>query len=222
MCTVAAAPLLFDDPPIASPELALVDADLAAQLRGDLSIGEAFRPRAVPRPESPSLAFDAVVRELADEQPPADEQEEPPVTELDELPEYDELPDYIVRNDDHVADLVPDDVVLSRDEPADVVVPAELEIVSTATGEASFDDAHSSSDYPVLPDLDERRDALDETDAALRRIREQMGVTPTAQRTPRVRRRFTVCVGVCAAGALAAFAADVQLGVAHVPGWLGF
>src|SRR5262245_17626965 len=65
---VAAAPLVFDDAPIASPELALVDADLAAQLRADLPTDEVFRPRHAPRPEYPALSFDAVVVDLEEEQ----------------------------------------------------------------------------------------------------------------------------------------------------------
>lgn len=263
---MAAAPHLFDDPPISSPELALVDADLAAQLRAELSSGESFRPRSVPRPESPSLVFDAVVRELADEPPAVDEPEddEPPVGEsveithavvpdIDnasrssdfpvlatqedesyELPDYivmrDELPDYIVPRDDDV-DVAPvsEDVALADEAPADVLVlgdlgPEDHDIVQTYVDQLAKDDDASSSDYPVLPDLDERSDALDETDAALRRIREQMGggATPTGQRKRRVRRWYTVVTGLCAAAALAVYAAEVELGVVHAPSWLAF
>ena len=86
--------------------------------------------------------------------------------------------------------------------------------------EALVDDAQSSSDYPLLPDLDERTGALEETETALRKIRENMGVPSAARRTRRVRRRFTVATGICVVTALAVYAAEVELGVAHVPGWL--
>lgn len=272
MCTVAAAPLLFDHPPTASPELALVDADLAAQLRADLATDEPFRPRHVPRPEHPTLVFDAVVRDLdegelsvePDELPddvmssadadvfehdvvddvPAEETSAesfaPPVLEALPTPEEQgfELPDYIVAGDDAV-DPMPDYIVLPEEEevrslpeyvaPAnddvtvDDAVPDDLvhddEFVPDVVVEAATDQARSSSDYPVLPDLDERSEALEETEAALRRIREHMVVVaPSAKRRRRMRRRFTVVAGVCAVATVVALAAELQLGVAHLPG----
>jgi hypothetical protein len=352
---VAAAPHLFDDPPIASPELALVDSDLAEQLRADMPSSEAFRPRDVARPAYLSLIFDVDAPEPAqDELPPVpvDEHDELPadVVELvpayvvvagdehvddvalddhdapdvaqsfdepvpralveptDELPDYivardeatvdvvpvdvlpvddvvayvaesfdepvspaldepaDALADYVVRADDTVVDVVPEDVLPSDglvldeevaeyipegivlpvlptvEEPADAlpdyivrddqpvvdVVPEYVVLADDVReddglpndGEASADHAQSRSKYPLLPDLDERSDALEETEAALRKIRENMGVPPTAQRKRRVRRRFTVATGLCAVTALAVYAAEVELGVAHAPGWL--
>jgi hypothetical protein len=306
---VAAAPHLFDDPPIASPELALVDFDLAEQLRADMPSSEPFRPRDVARPTYLSLVFDVDAPEPAeDELPvPVDEHDWPAddVVELapayvapayvvvaddedvddvalddhdaadvaksfdeavlpalveptDELPDYivarnevplavapesalptdvldeevgghvpegivlpvlptleepaEALPDYIVRDDEPVVDVVPEYVVLADDVRVDDGLPND--------GEASADDAQPSSDYPFLPDLDERSDALEETEAALRKIRENMGVPSTARRTRRVRRRFTVAAGLCVVTALAVYAAEIELGVAHAPGWL--
>jgi hypothetical protein len=348
---VAAAPHLFDDPPIASPELALVDADLAEQLRADMPSNEAFRPRDVARPAYVSLVFDVDAPEPAQaELPvPGDEHDEPPadvvalvpayvvvaddehvddvavddhdapdvsesfdepvlpalVEPTDELPDYivardeatvdvvsvdvlhvddvvvyvadsfdepvppaldesaeafaddvvraddtvvdavpedvlpsdgdeevtgyvpegivlpvlptleelaEALPDYIVRDDEPLVDAVPEYVVLADEVPVDDGLPND--------GETSADHARSSSKFPFLPDLDERSDALEETEAALRKIRENMGVPPTAQRKRRVRRRFTVATGLCAVTALAVYAAEVELGVAHAPGWL--
>ena len=303
MRVVAAAPLLFDDPLVASPELALVDAALAAQLRADMPSSEPFRPRDVARPTYLALVFDVDAPEPAeDELPtPLDEHDEPlaDVVELvpafvvvaddedvddvalddhdalevaesfdeavqpalveatGELPDYivardevpfdvvpesvlatdvldeevdgyvpegmvlpvlptleepaEALPDYIVRDDEPVVDVVPEYVVLADDVRVDDGLP---------NGEASADRARSSSDYPLLPGLDKESDALEETETALRKIRENMGVPSAARRTRRVRRRFTVATGLCAVAALAVYAAEVELGVAHVPGWL--
>ncbi len=261
MRNVAAAPLVLDDPledpPIASPELALVDADLAAQLRADLSTGDEFRPRPAARPEYPSLVFDADVRDLAEDEPSGGEPEEldgrpdyivvsddavsdvlpevaeasaddehsslesPALLDLDERrDELDELPDYILQSDDVVAEVVPEYVVLPADETADVVL--DLDVVPDVAGEATAQHAEANSDYPALPDLDERSDALEETEVALRRIREQMGVATPEKRKPRVRRRFIIGSGFFAAAALGVYVADVQLGVAHLHGLLAF
>jgi len=375
---VAAAPHLFDDP-IASPELALVDADLAAQLRADLATGESFRPRDVPRAEPPRLVFDAVVRDLPVEEPdvavddalqvedeaepvdelvPDDEPLAPPVLEAFPLPEEQafELPEYLVAGDDEVVgdepresdlgeaqpaelseDVLPDDALappvlealplpeeqtfelpeylvagddVVRDEPREsdlaevepaelsedllpddeplsfsaleelalpagdvvelpdyavesvegagdrvdelpdyvvrpevepapalpeyIVAPAEApsleddvadivldsDVILPEVVEASTDHAATRSDYPVLPDLEERSDALEETEAALRRIREQFVPPGESKRRPRLRRRFTVVAALCVMAAAGMAAADVQLGLAH--GLLGF
>jgi len=262
MRNVAAAPLVLDDPledpPIASPELALVDADLAAQLRADMSTGDEFRPRPAARPEYPSLVFDADVRDLAEDDPSGGEPEElddrpdhtvvsddtvsdvlqdvaeawsgdehsslesPALPDPDEgSDELDELPDYILQSDD-VADVVPEYVVLPADETTDVVLDLDLDLEPDVAGEATAQQAEASSDYPALPDLDERSDALEETEVALRRIREQMGVATPEKRKPRVRRRFIIGSGFCAAAALGVYVAGVQLGVAHLHGLLAF
>ena len=260
MRNVAAAPLVlddpFEDPPIASPELALVDADLAAQLRADLSTGDEFRPRPAARPEYPSLIFDADVRDLAEDEPSGGESEEldgrpdyivvsddavsdvlpevpeasagdehsslesPALLDLDERSdELDELPDYILQSDDVLAEVVPEYLVLPADETTDDVL--DLDFVPDVAGEATVQQAEASSDYPALPDLDERSDALEETEVALRRIREQMGVATPEKRKPRFRRRFINGSGFCAA-ALGVYVAGVQLGVAHLHAMLAF
>ena len=304
---MAAAPHLFDDPPITSPELALVDAELAAELRADLSSGGAFRPREVARPAYLSLVFDAGAPEPApQDEPPIDEHEELPVDVVHVGPAYvvladdentdlvvgdfvtdvaesvaepvlpaayepaEDLPDYIVGHneaivdaapehvpstdeavvDDDVAGYVPESIVLpvlpAPDEPADehelpdyivreAVVEAVPEYVVVADDHGADDDVipgivadaspnstQASSDYPVLPDLDERSEAIEETEAALRKIREQMGGGASTSRRRRFRRRFTVATGVCAGTALAVYVAEVELGVTHAPGWLSF
>jgi hypothetical protein len=303
---VAAAPHLFDDP-IASPELALVDAELAAQLRADLATGDPFRPRDVPRAEYPTLVFDAVVRDLAvderdvpagqvplveepvelvDESVPQDEPFAPsalegialPEDESFELPAYvvagdhavvpdpgvaesdvaevpvalveelalpeeqsfehpdyfagsaedagdtvDELPDYVVRPVDEAAAAPPDSVVAPDEVPAVDEIVADIafdeDVIRPIVVEASTE-LGTSSDYPVLPDLDECSNALEATEAALRRIREQM-VVPGGKPISRVRRRLAIVSGLGLGVALAAVAVEVQLGVLHAPGWLG-
>jgi hypothetical protein len=223
MRTVAAAPLLIDDPLLASPELALVDADLAAQLRAELTSGEGFRPRDVACPAPLTLLVDAGTAEriptTSDDQLASLE-----VETVDLLPAYivvpDEKTDELVLEDEGFEALEDFDVPAPVEELPDYIVRSNAVVVPEVAPEASADNAESSSDYPVLPDLDERSDALDETDAALRRIREQM-VVPGGKPTSRVRRRLAIVSGLGLGVALAAVAVDVQLGVLHAPGWLG-
>jgi hypothetical protein len=220
MRPVAAAPLLIDDRLVASPELALVDAGLAAQLRVELTSGEAFRPREVARPAYLTLLADAGAPE-----PPTTSDDEHGPLEVDAV---DVLPAFVVLPDETTE--VPD-VAETLDYPVPPALAEEVEelpdyIVRTGepaapVAEASVDQAHPSSDYPVLPDLDERSDALEETEAALRRIREQF-VAPGGKPTSRVRRRLAIVSGLGLGVALGVVALDVQLGVLHAPGWLAF
>ena len=77
----------------------------------------------------------------------------------------------------------------------------------------------TSSHYPVLPEPDE--EATEETDAALRRIRERLTEElPASER--KLRRSFIVASGASAVCAVGVFALDIQLQVAELPGWLGF
>jgi len=235
MSGVAAAPLLFDDSDVASPELALVDAGLAAQLRAKLTSGEAFCPRQVARPAYVALVFDSCTPHIEDEG--AADLEPPQVAEPSPLEDeaVDVLPAYVVLADEKTVDPALEDEARGVSESFDQLA-AQEEVVeelpdyivrggespaSASAVDMSTEDAQATSDYPVLPDLDERSDALDETEAALRRIREHM-VVPAVKSAPRVRRRFTVVSGIGIAAALAAVAVEVQLGVLHAPGWLGF
>ena len=255
---VAAAPHLFGDALVASPELALVDADLAARLRAVLpdepSVAEPSIPRAVadleirvvPDPvfvdvaEWDDAAVDASPEpvdlghgDLDDDRPvDVDEPVLPSASEWNDAcdPLQDLVPALVDVPEPGLGDEAPEpsvDVVAYDDPLADILLdpsPAQGEVdhdVARGAVEASAADIETQSNYPTLPDLDGRSDALDVTDAALRRIREQLG-GGTELRRIRVRRRFTVASGLGAAAALAVMALDVQTGVVHVPGWLAF
>lgn len=369
MWSVDAAPQLLDDALFASPELALVDSQLAAQLRAEIVPGEAFQPRLVDRGEH-GLRYDKVIVFSSPVDPPPDEPTadatiaagqtdvivvdalvEPcrpnlsPVADIalaatDErlvegvaevdylaLPEpsleperapdpvgatsagvvwedpllgfaldptptdASELPDYVIRGDDvgmprkpprtdsdAVEDLtgtdgegvgvleVVSDPVHSSDVPSLAAYDAEndrfvedglvsseyapwelAQVVSTdiedvppevpavpredadvpdlpeyvVGADARVEEEPVSLEYPVLPDLALASAALEETDAALRRIREQLVSEETTGKGLRLRRRFTIASGFGALGAMAVFAVDVQQGLATVPSWLG-
>jgi hypothetical protein len=240
MCVVAAAPHVFDDALVASPELALVDVDLAAQLREDIRTGEEFRPRTVARPEL-HLVFSAEVAEddaavedvveLPEYVVPHEDDEvvvdvEPVVVALDAPPTppvvdgLSELPDYVVAPEvpeemeggAAFLDVTLDSPAIEVSELPDYVVRADDLVV----------DEPVTSDYPVLPDLGEASVALEETDVALRKIREQFASEETSPRHRRLRRGFVAASGLGAIAALAVLAVDLQLGVATLPGWLGF
>ena len=262
MCLVAAAPHLSDDALTASPELALVDLDLAAKLRADIRAGEAFRPREVARPEFRLLLPDVDSADVESGQSPVAEElrldavtaeeivarVEPVVVALESpapppaVDELSDLPDYVVlpeEADEAVLgarlaedpaesyptfpvflDVVPE--AAAADDGShlpDYVVLSDSEIRTDAA--SAVDEASEWSDYPVLPDLGEVSEILEESDAALRKIREQIGSDPSERRR-RLRRVFTVASGLAAVAAVALFAVDVELGVVAPPGWLGF
>lgn len=263
MSLVAAAPHLSDDALTASPELALVDLDLAAKLRADIRAGEAFRPREVARPEFRLLLPDVDSADVESGQSPVAEElrldavtaeeivarVEPVVVALESpapppaVDELSDLPDYVVLPEEAA-----DEAVLGArlaEDPAESypTFPVFLDVVPEApaaddgshlpeyvvlsdseirTDAASaVDEASEWSDYPVLPDLGEVSEILEESDAALRKIREQIGSDPSERRR-RLRRVFTVASGLAAVAAVALFAVDVELGVVAPPGWLGF
>ena len=110
MCGVAAAPHLFDDFVVASPELALVDVDLATQLREDLRTGEGFRPRAVARPEFRLLHPVEIAGDVGEDDAGVDN--------------VFELPEYVVPHDEIVVDVDP--VVVALEAPPALPVVDEL------------------------------------------------------------------------------------------------
>jgi hypothetical protein len=170
--------LVVRDSPLASPELALVDAALAAELRLSLRPVEDSWLR-------PPVSFEearAAVEEDAPAEPDvADEPGEAEAGNADQLHEY----DFVVEAIEHT--------------------PAERR--------------RTSSHYPVLPAPEPDEAAIEETDAALRQIRERL-TDESPPRERKVRRRFILGSGTSAVCALGVLAVDVHFQVAQLPGWL--
>ena len=180
---MSAAPgLVVGESPLASPELALVDAALAAELRLSLRPVEDFSPRP---------------RESFEEAPAAFEQ------------------DALVQPD--VA------VELGEAEAGDFDQLHDDEYIVEAIEHTPAQSQRTSSHYPVLPAPEPYEEAIEETDAALREIRERLTYeSPSPARERKLRRRFTFGSGASAVCALGVLAVDVQLHVAQLPGWLQF
>jgi hypothetical protein len=129
-----------------------------------------------------------------------------------EADEASELPDYVVATEDtddsgRIAafpTLAPDPPLLAASDLPDYVVVADDLPVAVDP---------PPSDYPELPDLGVASEALEETDAALRRIREQLTTDDVRARKRRLRRGFTVASGIGAMAALGMLAVDTELGV---------
>ena len=178
---MAAAPgLVIGESPLASPELALVDPWLAAELRRSLRPAEDtwLRHRAN-LAEAP-----AAIEEVAPVEPVfADEPADAESGDAEHLYDF----DHIVEVVEHT--------------------PAQSK--------------QTSSHYPVLPAPEHEEEAIEETDAALRRIRERLTEElPASER--KLRRPFTLASGASAVFSLGVLALDVQLKVAQLPDWLGF
>ncbi len=248
------------DSALASPELALVDADLAAELRRGLRPPEEtwLRPRV--RAEATPAATEKALTEpvVADELPLVESQESDNLPDLDyivevveEAPasiEEDEVPQPVVEDDLVLAEpresdlpdldyivgfveeapaafeedeapqaVVADDLLLA--EPRESNHLPDLGYIVEVVEQAPALTQETRSHYPVLPEPEE--EVIEETDAALRRIREHMTVElPASER--KLRRRFILASGASAACAVGVLALDVQLQVAQLPGWLGF
>jgi len=142
----------------------------------------------------------------------------------------DELPDYVIAPApvELETPAVPAAVLAAAPAVIDQDVP-ELDAFAEAgeehapeTDEAAATSQAPTASFPALPSLDVRQEALDETDTALRKIRDQLGVDASSTRRRRVRRRFIVVSGVAAIAGLTALAAESQPQLMHLlPGWLG-
>ena len=240
---VGAAPLLIDDASTASPELALVDPELADRLRSALAGPERWETRAESDDGTRSLVAVIEHEELSPTEsapPPADDVAEnvehessdepqsftayPPLPVSEEPKEaFDETGGFLLNIE---APSAPADPLL--DDLADLIVyesvsPSEDENVDPA--EDSQDDVPDTAplnDYPALPTSGELDVAIEETDATLRRMREHLTSDEPSRRPRRVSRLVTVSAGICAVGAVAVLAADTQLGLATLPGLTGF
>ena len=177
---MTAAPRLVDgESSYASPELALVDAVLAAELRRSLRLVEDSW---------------ATPRVPVEEVPTAIEEDEPAQQDLGDV--------LVAAASREIEPLGDDDYIV---EVIDDTAPTQ----------------HANPHYPVLPSPRSGEEAIEETDAALRQIRERM-VDEVPARKTRLRRRFTVASGASVVFAVGVLAVDVQLHVAQLPGWLRF
>jgi hypothetical protein len=193
---MTAAPHLVDgEPSYTSPELALVDAVLAAELRRGLRLVEdSWVPPRAPVEEAPT----------------AIEEDEPAEPDLGDVLGEAAFEEVEPLGDDYIVEVIHDDYAV---EVIDADYMVEV-IDDTAPAQ------HANPHYPVLPSPRSGEEAI-ETDAALRQIRERM-VDDTPARKKRLRRRFTVASGASVVFALGILAVDVQLHVAQLPDWLRF
>jgi hypothetical protein len=174
-----------------SPELALVDGALAAQLRAVLDAPMRHvtgTPSAAPDREG--CAGDPV--------------EYPTVLSIARVDENDPIADLIVQGpesrlaepstfDPHAHDPSADLFVQETDQQAEM------------------------SRYPALPSpADGGSEQMDATETVLREIRDRLTTPTPATRRKRFRRRFTVASGLSAVIALGAFATSVGFGVTQL------
>ena len=164
----AALGLAVDETRLASPELALVDAALAAELRLSLPPVEGTEPRG---------------RASFEEAPAASDESAPPQRDVED--EFGEA------------------------EAGAAELHLDAEYIGSVTEEMPAQSQTTSSHHPVLP-APEAEDAIGETDAALRRIRERL-TDESPDRGRRLRRRFTVASGASAVCALGVLAVDVAV-----------
>ena len=219
------------DAPLASPELALVDPELAADLR------RTHRPehRWLPRParmEAASAEEEATPPRLDSRvdaghagsgtagQVHDNESIEP------EEAAFADSPSPPLTHVDEASLESADDASAALSAVADVLREAEAlaeQVVADEYIAATPDEQQTRSHYPVLPAPEPDVEATDATDVALLRIRESLteaDEAPSPKR--RIRRGFTLGSGVVAAFAVAAMGADVQLQLAQLPSWLQF
>jgi hypothetical protein len=187
-----------------SPELALVDAALATELRAILVVVDPF------------VATTPVARP-AHEEPAVELLEVPPVAPAVEIDEHDPIADLIVQGPESRFAEPPTLVAEPPTfiEPA-VEVPAHDPSADPIAEEA--DQQAEASWYPALPaPVDDSAEPMDATEAVLREIRDRLTTPAPAKRKRRFRRRFTIASGLSTALALGVFAAGVAFGVTQLP-----
>jgi len=235
-----AADLPFGEAPLASPELALVDSTLAAELRRSLSpvVDAWLHPPARVEPDSVASVEDASLRLDSTHDP---EEAEPRDAEEPDDPG----PPWLDLEDGaHEGSTLhrPADVDEAPVSEAGVPISDEWSVVDerreavrgdepllvddyivTTPEQTPAEEDQPTSHYPILPAPEPDADTIDAADAAFRRIRERLTeADEKPSRKRRIRRRFTLASGVVAACAVAALGADLQLQVAHLPSWFPF
>ena len=231
---------LAGDAPLASPELALVDADLAAELRRTLSPVEDSWPR------PPSHVENAPAEAEEDAPAPLESAGDSGHAESRDAEQLHDDEHVVSTSEQTPAEALPPSSyfpVLPAPEPEDAAFedsPLPLASFDEASEESEDDtpawwedivvvpeqtpvQEQRSSHYPVLPTPEQGPERFEETDAALRRIRERMNdsdESPAGKN--RLRRHFTLGSGVVAMCALGVFAVDAELQVGQLPSWLPF
>lgn len=225
-----------------SPELALVDATLAAELRAL----DAPALYVVPTPPPTGSETDEAVVEAIEhstEAPILEVELNDPIADLVEetveptlvephhdVPAYDPIADLIVADiEPQVVEPVLETTVHdpSADLIAEEVEPrvAELSTFDPPEPDPSADliaeetDQHEPSGYPALPSpASDGPEPVDVTETVLREIRDRLTAPPVpASRRRRFRRRFTVASGLSTAIALGVFAVSAGFGVTQLP-----
>lgn len=228
---------LAGEAPLASPELALVDADLAAELRRTLSPVEDSWPRPPSRVENASTEAEEDAPAQLESAGDSGHAESPDAERLHDDEHLVSTPEQTPAEELRPSSYFP---VLPAPEPEEEGSPLPLASFDEASAE-SADDTPSwwedivvvpeqtpvqeqrSSHYPVLPAPEQGPERFEETDAALRRIRERMNESDESPAGKnRLRRHFTLGSGVVAMCALGVFAADAELQVGQLPHWLPF
>jgi hypothetical protein len=172
-----------------SPELALVDAALAAQLRAIL--------------DAP-MRHVALTASAGRDEPAGDRVEYPAVASIARVHENDPIADLIVPGpESRLAE--PSKFGAHEHDPS-----ANLFVQET-------DQRDQMSRYPALPSpANGGPEQMDATETVLREIRDRLTTPTPARRRRRFRRRFTVASGLSAAIALGAFATNVGFGVTQL------
>ena len=172
-----------------SPELALVDAALRAELR----------------------ATDAPALHVA--LPPVPDHEEA-VIDLIEYPVV--APTLRLEESDPIADLIVQGPASHATEPS-AFDAIERDPRTNVSVEATDSQAEKSG-YPALPaPASDGAEPMDTTEAALREIRDRLAKPEPARRGRRFRRRFTVASVLSTAVALGVFATSLGFGVMQLP-----
>jgi hypothetical protein len=209
---------------LASPELALVDSALAAELRQNLpSVEETW---ASPQAPVTTLAPIEAVAPVHDE---PEEREDQVVGEDSKGGEESSGPcDSALEQ----VDLVLEQIAVVQEALEGPLFEADVReaensrgaddlIVDSEPPPTNVQGEATTSHYPLLPSPVSGEGAVAETDAALQRIRERLAADELPARKRSLGRGFTVATATTAVCALAALAGAAQLGVAQLS-WLQF
>jgi hypothetical protein len=214
-----------------SPELVLVDAALAEEMRRRLAVPDDTlerlgRERVEPRPSLHLAELGVADEAEAEESPPAGGEPLPPPASARE-PAHEEggIEDLIVLPEEDPPSVPAALLVASEEEVTRrVAVPAEETLAARVSAPEDAivvpieDRAKPRGSYPALPSPSSDAGEEDATAVVLRQIRNRL--EPEAPAKRRRRRLLSVVSLFAALSSLAMFAVDLQLGVYELPHWL--